>query len=156
MDDLVRRLTEGLVAKGLTIALAESCTGGYLSHLLLIPGSSKYYDSSTVTYSRRSKTALLGIPADLLQRHGGVSAEAVEAMALNMREMSGAGIALGISGAAGPGDRPNIGRVFMALASEGGVERVQEHRFPGSRQEYKDAVARAAFQMALDYLERRA
>jgi nicotinamide-nucleotide amidase len=119
-----------------TIATAESCTGGYIAHLLTgIPGSSAYFKGAIVAYDNSIKSGLLDVDQQLLQTHGAVSKEVVEAMAEGARAKFGVNLALTTSGIAGPdggtSDKP-VGTVWIALSSEKGTtsERFQfgEHR----------------------------
>lgn len=119
-----------------TIATAESCTGGYIAHLLTgIPGSSAYFKGAIVAYDNSIKSGLLDVNQQLLQTHGAVSKEVVEAMADGARAKLGVNLALATSGIAGPdggtADKP-VGTVWIALSSEKGTtsERFQfgEHR----------------------------
>jgi PncC family amidohydrolase len=117
---------ELLAARGLTIATAESCTGGLLaSRITDIPGSSDYFDRGLVTYSNAAKTELLGVPAETLAEHGAVSEPVALAMAEGVRRIAGADLGLGITGVAGPaGGTPEkpVGLVWIALAHAGGAE----------------------------------
>ncbi len=121
-DLLVRaeRLLAGARAKGLKIATAESCTGGLVAGLLTeIAGSSDVFERGFVSYSNQAKQQLLGVPADLLARHGAVSAEVARAKAQGALEHSQAELAVAITGIAGPGggspDKP-VGLVHIAAA----------------------------------------
>lgn len=111
-----------LRAEGLTIAAAESCTGGYLSHLLTsIPGSSAYFRGSIIPYDNEIKIEGLGIDRNLLERHGAVSEEVVTLMAISVRQKFGSNIGVATSGIAGPeGGTPDkpVGTVWIALADE--------------------------------------
>ncbi len=118
------------------IATAESCTGGYIAHLLTgIPGSSAYFKGAIVAYDNSVKSGLLDVDEQLLQTHGAVSKEVVEAMADGARAKLGVSLAVATSGIAGPDggtdDKP-VGTVWIALSSENGTtsERFQfgEHR----------------------------
>jgi nicotinamide-nucleotide amidase len=105
---------------GLQVTTAESCTGGLLGGLLTsIPGSSKIYDCGFITYSNRAKRDVLGISSALLRAHGAVSAEVARAMAENALKLSGADLAVAITGIAGPGggseDKP-VGLVHFGTA----------------------------------------
>jgi nicotinamide-nucleotide amidase len=117
----------------LTIATAESCTGGLVSGALTeIPGSSDVVDRGFVTYSNAAKEAMLGVPAVLLNRHGAVSRETAEAMAAGALAMSAADLAVAITGIAGPGggsaEKP-VGLVHFAAAARDGRHLHREKRF---------------------------
>jgi len=142
-----------LAAAGLTIALAESCTGGLIGHRLIRPpGASMYLDGGVVAYSNAAKGRWLGVSQDLLARYGAVSPEAVRAMAEGVRARAETDLALATTGIAGPSggtaDKP-IGLVFIALAHPEGTE-VREMRYgtePG-----RQGVQYLASQTALDML----
>jgi len=122
--------------RGLTLAAAESCTGGLLAEMITrVPGASSWFTHAWVAYSNQAKVALLGIDRSLIERHGAVSAEMAEAMADAARRNSGASIAVSISGIAGPsGASPGkpVGLVYLGVAGAGGT-RVTRHLFPGDR-----------------------
>lgn len=125
-----------LLQKGKKLGTAESCTGGYVAHLITsIPGASAYFPGSVVTYSYEMKHKLLGVPNALLQQYGAVSSEAVQAMALGALDALGADVALSISGIAGPDggtpDKP-VGTVWMAVADRTRVV-VEKHVFGRDR-----------------------
>lgn len=112
---------ELLRERGLKIGTAESCTGGYIAHLITsVAGASDYFPASVVAYSYEMKTKLLGVSAGLLEKNGAVSQECVEAMARGALETLGVDVALAVSGIAGPGggtvEKP-VGTVWMAVAS---------------------------------------
>ncbi len=120
-------------AKKLTIAAAESCTGGLLAATLTeIPGSSDVFDRGFVTYSNAAKTAMLGVPADLIESCGAVSRETAQAMASGALAHAGVDLAVAITGIAGPGGampgKP-VGLVHFAAASRGGQRSRQERQF---------------------------
>jgi nicotinamide-nucleotide amidase len=135
------------------LALAESCTGGLIAHLLTnVPGSSAYLDRSLVTYSDPAKVNVLQVPAETVSRYGAVSAETTEAMMRGLVTGGRATMALAVTGYAGPeGGTPDapVGTVFLAL-SYGGKERVKGFRFRGTRWEIKTLTAYTA----LDWLRR--
>jgi len=126
--------------RGLTIACAESCTGGLIGHRLTeVPGSSEYFLESAVTYSNRAKTRRLGVPAALIERHGAVSAPVARAMALGILRTSGADIGLAVTGVAGPGGgtaRKPVGLVYIAVARGRGAA-VERCSFAGGRSQVK-------------------
>jgi nicotinamide-nucleotide amidase len=143
-----------LQMRNATLAVAESCTGGLLAERITsVSGSSRYFVGGAVVYSNQLKTAFAGVPADLIEKHGAVSAEVAAALADGIRRLAGATIGLGITGVAGPtggtAEKP-VGLVFHALASDGGTE-VAERRFPGDRKR----IRRFASQQALDMVRRK-
>jgi nicotinamide-nucleotide amidase len=151
LEALVGRL---LRARGWTVALAESCTGGLVGHRLTqVPGSSAYVERGFVVYSNAAKQALLGVPEAVLRQHGAVSAACTEAMARGARERAGADVGLSITGIAGPdGGTPTkpVGTVYVGLADAQGAV-VEHHRFDRDREGNKALSA----VHALDLLRRR-
>ncbi len=151
MEEVVGRL---LTDQKRTVALAESCTGGLIGHRLTqVPGSSAYMDRGVICYSNRAKVELLGVPPDLIENHGAVSAEVAAAMAKGMRERSGVSVGLSVTGIAGPGGgtatKP-VGLVYIGLDDEDGQSITKEHRFHGDRTSIKQRSSQAA----LDLLRR--
>jgi nicotinamide-nucleotide amidase len=143
-----------LKARGESLAVAESCSGGLLSHRLTnIAGSSEYFLEGIVTYSNSAKRKILGVPSSLIEIHGAVSPPVALAMARGVRRRSRADYGLAITGIAGPtggtAEKP-VGLVFTALAWRGGTE-VQKNQFLGRREQVKIQSA----QKALDMLRRR-
>jgi nicotinamide-nucleotide amidase len=140
-----------LRARQLTLAVAESCSGGLICHRLTnVPGSSDYFLGGLVTYSNQAKIDLLQVPATTLQAHGAVSAPTAQAMAQGAAARFHADLALAVTGIAGPtGGSPEkpVGTVFMGLASPHGVQ-TRHCLFYGSREEIKILTA----QTALDWL----
>jgi nicotinamide-nucleotide amidase len=149
---------EGLVGRylqknGLTLAVAESCTGGLIGHRLTdIPGASDYFLGGVVSYSNDAKCDLLRVPAEVLARHGAVSPETARDMARGVREVFHAAIGLAVTGIAGPSggslEKP-VGTVYIGLATEKGEE-VWYYQFHGNRTEIKTLTA----ETALDRLRR--
>lgn len=143
-------------ARGLTIATAESCTGGMVATALTaIAGSSDVVDRGFVTYSNAAKTAMLGVPAPLIASVGAVSAEVAAAMAEGAVRASGAGLAVAITGVAGPGGgtaaKP-VGLVHFAVASaDGRVNRIERRFDPAlGRAGIRRAATRQALLMVLE------
>ena len=139
----------------LTIALAESCTGGLVTHRLTnVPGSSTYVLGTAVTYADAAKRQLLGVRPETLQAHGAVSEETAAEMAAGARRTFGADLAVAITGIAGPDggtpDKP-VGTVCFALASQSGVV-TRRYQLWGTR----DWVKLLASQVALDWIRRHA
>jgi nicotinamide-nucleotide amidase len=151
--DLADVVGAALESRGLTVACAESCTGGLLGHRLTgRPGSSAYFLESAVVYANEAKVRRLAIPAELIARHGAVSAPVARAMARGIRASSGADFGLAVTGIAGPGGgtpaKP-VGLVYIALAGRGRVE-VEQRIFSGGR----DNVKFQSSQKALDMLRK--
>jgi nicotinamide-nucleotide amidase len=139
--------------RGLTLALAESCTGGLLSARLTdVPGASAVLERGFVTYANRAKVEETGVDAALLERHGAVSEEIAVALAAGARRVAGADVGLGITGIAGPdggtAEKP-VGLVFVAVDGAAGA-RVRRSLFPGGR----ERVRFQATQVALEMLRR--
>jgi len=143
-----------LLEAGLTLAVAESCTGGMIAaRITNVPGSSAYFDRSAVTYSNRAKDQLLGVSADTLARHGAVSETCARQMAEGVREGAGADLGLSVTGIAGPDggtDEKPVGTVFIAIADEQETH-VRRFRFRGDRLWIRTLTTYAA----LDLLRRR-
>jgi nicotinamide-nucleotide amidase len=134
----------------LTIAVAESCSGGLLaSRLTDVPGSSDYVESGVVCYSNRSKVEWLGVPEALIAEHGAVSEPVARAMAAGIRGRAGTGVGVGITGIAGPGggtaEKP-VGTVAVAVALDG-AEQVRTFQFFGGRDLVKFQSTQAALNM---------
>jgi nicotinamide-nucleotide amidase len=144
-----------LSAAQLTIALAESCTGGLLSSRLTdIPGSSAYFRGSVVCYSNNSKVLAVGVPQGLINRHGAVSQEVAEAMATGIKDRMASEIGVGITGIAGPGgavkDKP-VGLVYIAIAGPSGIKSYK-HQFTGPRSAIKHRSANAALNYVRQFI----
>jgi nicotinamide-nucleotide amidase len=144
-----------LAEKGHTVALAESCTGGYISHRITrIAGSSAYYYGGVVTYSNEAKMAYLGVRADTLKRHGAVSRETAEEMSAAIRERSGASIGLSVTGIAGPAggssEKP-VGTVWISICQEH-LHEARPFRFHGRREQIIFAASEAALKWLCESL----
>ena len=147
---LVGRIAEALAACSARIAVAESCTGGWISKVLTdLPGSSAWFGYGFVTYANESKLELLEVSPDSVAAHGAVSQDVAEQMATGARLKSGAEIAVAVTGIAGPdgGTREKpVGTVWMAWAGPGVQLRSRVFLFTGDR----DAVRRQAVQTVLE------
>ncbi len=150
LEAVVGRL---LIDRGLTLAVAESCTGGLLGHRLTeVSGSSRYFERGIVTYSNEAKTALLGVSKAILTRHGAVSAQCASAMAKGIRAKAKTDLGVAVTGIAGPdggSEEKPVGTVFLALATADDVK-TERRRFRGNRSQNKWLSA----QFALDLLRR--
>jgi nicotinamide-nucleotide amidase len=139
-----------LAERGLTLAIAESCTGGLAAELATrIPGSSRYFLGGVVAYANSVKTTLLGVPSELIATHGAVSPEVARAMAEGVRARLGADLGLAFTGIAGPDggtEQKPVGLVHWALASATGTEQ-RERVFPGARPDVRRRAAFAGFDL---------
>lgn len=147
---LERVVGDLLVARALRIALAESCTGGLItSRLTDVAGSSQYVQQAVVTYSNDSKSALAGVPPDLIRDHGAVSEPVARAMAEGIRARASVDVGVGVTGIAGPGggspEKP-VGTVAVAVAIAGAT-RARTFRFIGEREQIKWQASQAALDM---------
>ncbi len=148
----LRQAARGLLhtcrAKSLTLATAESCTGGLLSALITeIPGASDVFTHGFITYANIAKQKLLGVDPRVLKKHGAVSADVVSAMAHGALKASKADLAVAITGIAGPAggtkEKP-VGLVFIAVARKGKKTIADKYCFKGTRTEIRmQAVTKA-------------
>jgi PncC family amidohydrolase len=142
------------IQAGMTLATAESCTGGLIAHrLTTVSGASAYFLGSVVAYHNSVKHALLGVPEDILASHGAVSEETARGMAEGVRRLIGSTYGLAVTGIAGPTggstEKP-IGLVYLAVAREDGTA-VLRRQFSGTREEIKSQTAQAAIRLLLEY-----
>jgi PncC family amidohydrolase len=152
------KLGELLGARGLTVAVAESCTGGLIaSRITDVAGASDYFLAGLVTYSNAAKESLLHVPEAVLAAKGAVSRETAGKMAEGVRSATGADVGLSITGIAGPGggttEKP-VGTVYMGLAVKEGIY-VRRHMLAGDRLSIKLQSSEKALAFVIDYLEGR-
>ena len=150
--DQARGLLTLMEGKGLTLATAESCTGGLIAAALTaIAGSSSVVMAGFVTYANDAKHKMVGVRQESLMQHGAVSEEVACEMAEGARARAGVSLALSCTGIAGPGGatpgKP-VGLVFIACAREGAATLVERHVFPGDRAAVRAATVAAAFDLA--------
>ena len=150
---LAERLFTVCVDRGLTVATAESCTGGLVAHTITeIAGSSGYFLGGFVTYADDVKRDQLGVPAELLAAHGAVSAQVARAIAEGARARLGTSVGVSITGIAGPGggsDEKPVGLTYVAVADETGAD-VRRHLWSGDRSANKRDSAAAALELLLE------
>ncbi len=151
-----QQLADLLTARGLTVATAESCTGGLVSHRITsVAGSSTYFPGGVVSYSNAMKQSLLGVPTAILEQRGAVSRECALAMARGVRRLTGADVGVSSTGIAGPGGataRKPVGLIYVACSTpEGDV--VEEHRWHGTRLENIELAADAALALVVGMLD---
>lgn len=161
MDSALYRLAEevgkALQQRGMMLATAESCTGGWVAEAVTaVPGSSGWFDRGFITYTNDSKQDMLGVAAATLARHGAVSEATVREMASGALKNSRAQVALAISGIAGPtggtAEKP-VGTVWIAWAFANGAVASEKRVFAGGRREVRQQAVERALQGLLDYLE---
>lgn len=145
-----------LTEKEMTIATAESCTGGLVADRLTnVPGSSSYFERGLVTYSSQAKTDLLGVGKKTIEEKGVVSKEVASQMAEGIRKKSNVDLGLATTGIMGPGggtkEKP-VGTVCLGLAHRDGTE-IQTFHFSGNRLEVKEQTSERALQLVIDFLK---
>jgi nicotinamide-nucleotide amidase len=152
LEEVVGKL---LKTKKLTVAVAESCTGGMLGEMITrIPGSSEYFQGGIISYSAKVKEDLLKVPPHVIKKYGEVSKEVAELMAEGVRICCHSDIGISITGIAGPGgatEKKKVGLVFMALA-DGKKTITQKHQLFGDRQLIRLRSALRALNMLRMYL----
>ncbi len=149
-EDLEEVLARILKERKMTIATAESCTGGMIAHRLTnVPGSSEYFERGVVAYSNASKTELLGIPSALIAQHGAVSHEVAKAMAEGIRKIAGTTIGISTTGIAGPSggtDEKPVGLVWIGYADAENSFALQ-FNFGNDRIRTKERASQAALEL---------
>ncbi|MGD2104515.1 MAG: CinA family protein [Anaerolineae bacterium] len=143
--------------KGLSLAVAESCTGGLVSHRITnVPGSSDYYRGSITAYANDVKQSLLHVRGETIAHHGAVSEQVAQEMAHGARLTMEADVGVSVTGIAGPTggtiEKP-VGLVFIALDARDDTF-AERHVFDGDRWENKTSSAEAALELLREYLER--
>jgi nicotinamide-nucleotide amidase len=159
-DALLRGLAERLqgicLGRGLTVSVAESCTGGMIAAALTdVPGSSGYFLGGVVSYADAAKATLLSVPQASLAAHGAVSAQVARAMAIGVRERLGASLAVsvtGISGPAGGTDDKPVGLTYVGVADGRGTD-VRRFTWGGDRTVNRYESARAALELLVERAE---
>lgn len=152
--ELAANLGETMRARRQMLALAESCTGGWIAQSVTeIAGSSAWFDRGFVTYSNAAKIAMLGVNPETLQTHGAVSRQTACEMAAGALQHSDADIALAVTGIAGPGggtEEKPVGLVFIAAQRRGGPCLCLERHFKGDRHAIRRQTVLTALQCLLD------
>jgi PncC family amidohydrolase len=152
---LSRRLGLSLTEKNLTLAVAESCTGGMVGGAITsIPGSSSYFRGGVIAYDNEVKRRLLRVPARVLDRSGAVSAGTVISMARGAQKLLAADCAIAVSGVAGPGggtkEKP-VGLVFIGIAVKNRARAFKE-RFKGTRAHLREQTVKRALELLIEAL----
>jgi nicotinamide-nucleotide amidase len=154
---LAARVGKHLKERGLLLATAESCTGGWVAEVITsIPGSSAWFDRGFVTYSDAAKQEMLGVKRETLDNWGAVSEEAVREMAEGALAHSHARVSVAISGIAGPNGgspRKPVGTVWLAWAVDGGQTRCRTTHYAGDRDMVRQQAVMAALQGIIDAVQ---
>lgn len=148
-ETLEAQVGKSLHRRMLTLAVAESCSGGLICHRITnAPGSSDYFMGGVVTYSNQSKMDLLQVPATILEQYGAVSADTAAAMAVGVQRLFKTSFGLAVTGIAGPGGatpgKP-VGTVYLGLAGPAGVQ-ARHCLFQGAREQIKNLTAQTALE----------
>jgi nicotinamide-nucleotide amidase len=153
---LAERLQGICLGRGITIATAESCTGGFVAGTITeVPGSSGYFLGGVVSYADAAKVELLGVHPEALAAHGAVSAQVAKAMAEGARQRFASSLAVSITGVAGPdggSEAKPVGLTYVGLAGPEGAE-VRRFQWPGDRRSNREAAARAALEWLIERAE---
>lgn len=149
---LAKEIQEKWIGRKATLAVAESCTGGMLGAMLTsVPGSSAYFLGGVIAYTDKVKTGVLGVSAEDLLKYGAVSVAVARQMAEGAARLTGASVAVGITGVAGPDggtkEKP-VGTVFIAVV-RGESSRVEKYVFSGNRDEVRRQAAARAMELLL-------
>ncbi len=151
-EELLAKVTDLFKNKKLTVATAESCTGGMIANTLTnVSGSSKYFERGIVSYSNEAKMELLDVPEDLFKKYGAVSDRVAIAMAESIRKKAKVDIGIATTGIAGPTggtkEKP-VGLVYLAVATKD-ITNVMKYNFKGNRLENKEKTCEAVFDLVL-------
>ena len=155
--ELEKKVAALLTEAKLTVAVAESCTGGLLGHRLTsVPGSSEYFVGGVIAYSNEIKNKILGVGLDVLRKEGAVSDTVARLMAIAIRGRFGADLGMAVTGVAGPGggsEEKPVGLVWVALSGDKGC-RVRRLDLSGKRRAaVKTGSSAAALEMIVEYLK---
>lgn len=157
LDALSSNLGQRLLARGLRLAIAESCTGGWLAKVVTdIPGSSRWFDRGFVTYSNAAKEEMLGVSTATLQSGGAVSEATAREMARGAVAHSAADMAVAITGIAGPdggSEEKPVGTVWFAWLLSGDRIHTQRLQFAGDRHEVRHQAVRVALERFVELLD---
>lgn len=158
LQELAAQVGAALRTRERILALAESCTGGWIAKIITdVPGSSGWFDRGFVTYSNTAKTDLLGVRKATIATHGAVSGEVVAEMAAGALQRSPADVVVAVSGVAGPdggtADKP-VGTVYLAWAPRGDTPQIERRQFAGDREAVRRQTVAVALQGLLDVVAR--
>lgn len=153
--EVIEKVHEIFKEKGLTLSVAESCTGGLISHLLtILPGASTFFEAGVVSYSAEAKREILGVSSDIISLYGVVSDQTAREMAEKIRALMGTDFALSTTGNLGPDvlEGKEKGLVYIAVSREGSTFS-RELRLTGDREENKEEAALSALNFLIETVE---
>lgn len=153
--DVIKRVHEIFKKMGLTLSVAESCTGGLISHYITaLPGASNFFEAGVVTYSAATKREILGISASTIENYGVISESTAKEMAEKVRSLTGTDYSLSTTGNLGPEvlEGKEKGLIYIAVSRTGRTI-LKELRLTGDREENKEAASLSALKLLLDALE---
>ena len=157
MKQLVSKLSVRLIFKQLKVSTVESCTGGWIGKALTdMAGSSDWFEGGLITYTNESKNRLAQVPVELIEKHGAVSLEVAEAMALGAQLHFEGTVSVAVSGVAGPGggsEAKPVGTVCIATCLKGKTN-ARKFLFNGDRENIRRETVKLALEMVLDAVER--
>ncbi len=157
ISELAQQLGECLKDQGLTLATAESCTGGWIAKAITdLPGSSEWFEGSVVCYSNALKQGLLDVPEEILDSFGAVSSETVKAMTEGIFANTSADVAVSVSGIAGPGggsDEKPVGTVWLCWGKRDETAIAQSFCFEGGREAVRLQSVEKALRCVMDLLD---
>jgi PncC family amidohydrolase len=152
---VIERVHEIFKEKGLTLSVAESCTGGLVTHLItFLPGASKFFEAGVVSYSAEAKREILGVSSDIISLYGVVSDQAAREMAEKVRALTGTDFALSTTGNLGPDvlEGKEKGLIYTAVSKKGKTFS-REMRLTGDREENKEEAALSALKFLIETVE---
>jgi PncC family amidohydrolase len=155
--DVIKKVHEILRERGLTLSVAESCTGGLISHYITtLPGASNFFEAGIISYSAEAKKKILGISPSTIEKHGVVSEDTAIEMAEKIRALTKTDYALSTTGNLGPGvlEGKEKGLIYIAVSNTGQTIS-REFRFTGNREKNKEAASLSALKLLIEVMEKR-
>lgn len=154
--DVIKRVHKIFKKRGFTLSVAESCTGGLISHYItILPGASKFFEAGVVSYSAEAKKKILGISPEIISKHGVVSEETAKEMAEKVRSLTKTDYSLSTTGNLGPDVLEGKGRGLIYIAvSKKGQTFSRELRLTGSREENKEEASLSALRLLIEVVEK--
>jgi PncC family amidohydrolase len=152
---VIERVHEIFKEKGLTLSVAESCTGGLVTHFItFLPGASKFFEAGVVSYSAEAKREILGVSSDIISLYGVVSDQTAREMAEKVRALTGTDFALSTTGNLGPDvlEGKEKGLIYTAVSKKGKTFS-REMRLTGDREENKEEAALSALKFLIETVE---